>query len=165
MSSTSTQTTLVQSSEINEATIDEINKLFEKICQIHEESGIIDEEIKIQYYAKLKVLPNAEEIIQEFEKLIEKLTKEENEQESLKSVNTSEDKPLRIKRQSAPLNPQYETEKKQTCIELFADFGAFFNKSISKIGLKYCSESEIVRRSDILTNFNAATNQLKSGQQ
>ncbi|CAG9811095.1 unnamed protein product [Chironomus riparius] len=38
-----------------------------------------------------------------------------------------------------------EKERNQMCVELFADFGSFFNRSLSKVGFKYCTETEIVR--------------------
>jgi len=47
-----------------------------------------------------------------------------------------------------PSTPKTEKERKQTCVELFADFGSFFNQSLSKVGFKYCTETEIVRRQD-----------------
>jgi hypothetical protein len=144
-----------------QADIDEITEIFSKIYQNYEETNTIDDDLKDQFYSKLRLIPVGHKIIIEFEKILAKITKDESDKNETKNQGG----PLRIKRQAAPLNPQFETEKKQTCIELFADFGSFFNKSISKVGLKYCSESEIVRRSDILTGYNAATNQLGSGQQ
>lgn len=46
-----------------------------------------------------------------------------------------------------PTSPRNEKERKQTCVELFADFGSFFNQSLS-VGFKYCTETEVVRRRD-----------------
>lgn len=56
--------------------------------------------------------------------------------------------PIRSQRSAVQSN---EIERKQTCVELFADFGSFFNKSLSKVGFKYCTESEIVRRGDVMS--------------
>jgi hypothetical protein len=143
--------------EITEADLEEIYEIYTKLYQSFEANGKVDESLKSKFQEKLKVIPETAEIVENFEKLLLKIEKEAHKERNEEKKKPG-DGPIRIKRQAAPLNPPaFETEKKQTCIELFADFGSFFNRSISKVGLKYCSESEIVRRSDILTSFNAAT--------
>lgn len=126
-------------SEIDEKLIGEIFEILKSLEEVFEIKNEIDENLRGKFYEKVHRLPNYGDIIQEFEKVFSRDVSD-NSQEILK----------RPKRDAKDFLPPPNIERKQTCVELFADFGSFFNKSISKFGFKYCSETEIVRRGEVV---------------
>jgi hypothetical protein len=119
--------------------ITEIEMLISQLKENYELTNAIDTKLRENLFEKLAQLPNGDEIKAEFDKIFN--ANDESDTKKLKSKREKRSIP-------AVQQSNFETERKQTCVELFADFGIFFNKSISKVGLKYCSETEIVRRGD-----------------
>lgn len=119
-----------------EEIIQEIREILKKLEEIYEIKNEIDENLRQKLYKKFHQLPNSDEIIEEFEKTFTRDV-----------IDNSEEISSNRKKRETKFLPEIEKNKK--CVEIFADFGAFFNKSISKFGFKYCTESEIVRRSEI----------------
>lgn len=128
--------------EIDETLIEEIREILKNLQEIYELKNEIDESLRIKFYEKVHKLPNSDEIITEFERIFSRDVND-NSKELLSSSK-------RPKRNAKAFLPPPDVEKNKKCVEVFADFGAFFNKSISKFGFKYCSESEIVRRSEAI---------------
>jgi hypothetical protein len=130
--------------EVDEKLIKEIREILKSLEENYEAKNEIDESLRIKFYSKVHQLPNSDEIILEFERIFAldlNLDKLDNSKETLTSLRPKRD---------AKFLPPPEIEKNKKCVEVFADFGAFFNKSISKFGFKYCSESEIVRRTEAI---------------
>lgn len=131
--------------QIDESLIEEIYKVLNDLEEIYKIKNDIDESLRNKFYEKVHQLPNSDEIISEFERVF---ARDVNDNPKVtESVKVFKTKPRRNKRDVKNLPPPV-IEKNKTCVEVFADFGAFFNKSISKFGFKYCSETEIVRRND-----------------
>lgn len=127
--------------EIEENLIEDIRGILKSLEENFVDQNEIDENLKIVFYDKVRHLPNSDEIITEFERVF---ARDVNDNSKVHPKLSN-----RAKRDAKGFLPP-EVERKQTCVEVFADFGAFFNKSISKFGFKYCSESEIVRRSEAI---------------
>lgn len=129
--------------EIEEKLIDEIRELLDQLEANFVLKNEVNVEIREKLLEKFKKLPNGDLILVEFEKIFAKIS--QDVQDNAQKASTRPKRNARL-----ALTPQQpEIERKQTCVELFADFGTFFSRSISKVGFKYCSESEIVRRSEV----------------
>lgn len=144
--------------ETYEILVKEIFDILNQLQSSFEQTNEINGELREIFYDKIKQLPNGHKIKNKFDEIFDfgrdegdkSLASKESAVRGKRSVfNSNQPSSVAPAGQFSTIQPQRnEIEKKQTCVELFADFGSFFNRTISKVGIKYCSESEIVRRID-----------------
>ncbi|KAG5667216.1 hypothetical protein PVAND_015207 [Polypedilum vanderplanki] len=140
------------SAQIPQSSVDEVLTFFNVMLNKYKITGTIDEQLIKTFYDKIKYFPNSDEIVNEFEKLIEKI----NENNHLSAVEVDSESSTEIDTtnytevDSASAIEAFSNKihiKKSTKIKFFIDFGEILKKFLGKIGFVFIKETVTIDKS------------------